>query len=593
MQKKSSVIIPYRLSVFVTLMFFLFCPITVFSGVNPTHIVSLSGKKIFYSELATADFNNDGYKEIVAGGSDGMLYVISTADGSNWDTVWERQCNIDILTAVAAAPLPSPYPFKPPEVVIYPIASKPTNFIEAPVAIADLDNDGHLEIIVAMGGDIHKEDWNKRGNGGILVYRYVTDSTWSFQLSGDWPQPKIDRVGEHPGFGYPDGLWDGILTAPAIGDLDGDGDLEIVVAGIDRRIYAWHHTGKAVAGWPIYRYDAAGNDVGDPLTRGGLSSPALGDLDRDGKLEVVVATMSPPWDRSQPVSSTNPDYHYATLWAFNGDSTYVPGFPIKTEQWFHSSPALGDIDKDGYLEIVIGSGSGMPNGGRQNIVSAYNHDGSSLPHWPIETQGVMPGSPTLADIDQDGYLEVIAGCGSKYSQIDCGNGNAKLYAWNADGSSVPGFPAEPESASPWDEGRSYSMPFSPIVADYNGDGALEILISQTGSWGITIVGDDGSTRETREFSVLKHALFSSPIIEDIDNDGKFEIVAGAGDDSHGKIFIWDEMGSSNSSSPWPMSRQNAYRMGTPVANKNLFLYIPSVSEGVPPMAPVYKLLLDH
>ncbi len=541
MHGKKTVVVSWYMSTVFTLVLFLLSPMSVLSGVDPSQIISLSGKKILYSELATADFNNDGYKEIVAGGSDGMLYVITTTDGRNWITVWSRQCNLDIEAA------------GPP-------TSRSVNEIASAPAIADLDRDGHLEIIVTMGGDIHVEDINQRENGGVLVYRY--NNTWNFSLlaapsqdgSTGWPQPRIDSVGKHPGFGSPDGLWDGIMTTPAIGDLDGDGDLEIIAAGIDRRIHAWHHNGEVVAGWPIYRYN------GDAMTRGGLSSPALGDIDKDGDLEVIVATMSPLWDLNLPISSTNPNYNYGTIWAFNGDSTVVQGFPVATEQYFSSSPALGDIDNDGYLEIVIGAGSDILPG-RQNIVSVFNHDGTPLVNWPRETQGVMPGSPSLADIDQDGTLEVIAGCGSRYSLYDCGDGTAKLYAWNADGSSVPGFPAQPQSASPWMNG-SYSMPFNPIVADYDGDGALEILVTQTGSWGVTLVGVDGVTKETRELSVQGSFLFSSPVIEDIDNDGYLEILAGGGNASNGMIFIWDEVGPKSAARPWPMSRQNVHRTGT-------------------------------
>jgi len=541
-----------------------FFPENVLSGVYPSDVIVLSGKRVFYSSPATADFNGDGYKEIVVGGEDGMLYVLSTSDGSNWNTVWSRQCNIDIE---AAGP--------PTHRTVNEIASAP--------AIADLDRDGRLEIIVSMGGDIHVEDINLRENGGVLVYTF--NSAWNFSLKGDWPQPKIDAVGQHPGFGYPDGLWDGIMTTPAIGDLDGDGDLEIVVAGIDRRVHAWHHTGQAVAGWPIYRYDEQGNDKNDALLRGGLSSPALGDLDGDGKLEVVVATMSPPWDMTQPVTSTNPNYNYATLWAWHGDSSPVAGFPIVTEQVFTSSPALGDIDGDGRPEIVIGTG-GDTLPGRQNVVWAYNHDGSLLANWPRITQGPMPGSPALADIDKDGLKEVIIGCGTKFWETDCGDGNAKLYAWNSDGSNVPGFPAQPESASFWKNG-SYSMPFTPIVADYNGDGSLDILITQTGSWGVTLVGANGVTREKREINMEQKGLFSSPVIDDIDNDGFFEIIAAGGTDSNGLVFIWDETGARTSAAPWPMDRRDLFRTGA-----DLIMWSP---QPPPPegkgIAPTYLLLL--
>ena len=68
-------------------------------------------------------------------------------------------------------------------------------------------------------------------------------------------------------------------SSPALGDLDGDGSLEVVVASSDYKVYAWHHDGTPVVGWPQapgYVFE---------------SSPALGGLDGDGHLEVVVGSM--------------------------------------------------------------------------------------------------------------------------------------------------------------------------------------------------------------------------------------------------------------------------------------------------------------
>ncbi len=528
-------------------------PMQFIAWASPDTTIVLSGKPVSYADVVTADFNGDGYKEIVAAGSDGMLYVVSTNDGVRWNVVWSHQCNEEILAAVASAPVPQPYPGKPADVIIYPIDPKATNVIEAAPAVADLDNDGHLEIVVAMGGNIHKEDWNQRGNGGILVYRYVNE--WSFQLFGDWPQPKIDRVGKHPGFGYPDGLWDGIMTTPAIGDLDGDGDLEIVVAGIDRRIHAWHHTGEVVAGWPIYRYN------GDALLRGGISSPALGDIDNDGLPEVVVGTMSPPWD---PSSGAAPDYNKGTIWAINGDSTNVPGWPVTTEQYINSSPALGDIDKDGQLEIVVGSGRGAA--GRENLVYVFQADGHLRNGWPAVTQATMEAPPALADIDKDGKLEVIIGCGWNGGYNTCGDGTAKLYALNDDGTRVPGFPMQPQLAQSWvDRTQSRAMPFSPVVADIDGDGDLEILVTQSQDFGLTVVSSMGLVESFRELSDSEGYLEAAPHVADIDKDGKMEIIV-AGGATHkggvdlGKIYIWNELGDAVvSKMPWPMNRKDIQR----------------------------------
>jgi len=73
-----------------------------------------------------------------------------------------------------------------------------------------------------------------------------------------------------------------------MGDVDGDGDIEIIVAtaggNSDLSIFAWHHDGTGVDGWPFIERRS---EVG--ITSGPMSSPALTDLDMDGNLDVVVA----------------------------------------------------------------------------------------------------------------------------------------------------------------------------------------------------------------------------------------------------------------------------------------------------------------
>ena len=84
--------------------------------------------------------------------------------------------------------------------------------------------------------------------------------------------------------GWPVSISDSIVSSPAIGDVDGDGKVEIVVAtdtsyGYTGLLYAFKTTGEKLGGlWPAY-------------TDGNIySSPALGDLDNDGDLEIVLGS---------------------------------------------------------------------------------------------------------------------------------------------------------------------------------------------------------------------------------------------------------------------------------------------------------------
>jgi hypothetical protein len=68
-----------------------------------------------------------------------------------------------------------------------------------------------------------------------------------------------------------------------------------------------------------------------------LSYPILGDLDGDGKLEIVIGSAN------------------GLVYALRYDGTNQPGWPQATKQASVHSPAIGDIDGDGLPEVVAGN----------------------------------------------------------------------------------------------------------------------------------------------------------------------------------------------------------------------------------------------
>ncbi len=489
------------------------------SPVNPT--VTLSGERIMQGSPAAADFDGDGDKEIVIGGRDGMLYVLAY-EGASWSVVWSQQV-AQVLNAAGA-------PTGCAETTKSDIRSAP--------AIADIDNDNDLDIVVTTGGDPGRsgDPGTSHRNGGVLVYSYVSDNPWQFSLMPGWPQPKLDIVGLGAGASKPDGCWDGIWGSPALADLDGDNDFEVLVEGLDRRLHVWHHDGTYVEGWPIKP---------PQVTRGGWSSPAVGDLDKDEELEIVFAT------------DNHPDAYYY-LYAFESDATVMSGFPVKAEQNLKSSPALGDIDGDSWLDIVVGTGTYEAEAG--NKVYAWDHNGQPLAGWPQTTAGKMPASPALGDLDGDGDLEVVIGCGAEGDPYDppaC----TQLYAWHGNGQPVTGFPVRPDNNNPWPS-DSLGMPVSVVLVDYDGDNNLEILAPTRWSNGLSTVNHNGVNENNTDLQTQAQ-IYSPALVDDVDGDGSLEIVVGGATsgEANGAVYVWDMASTTANSQPWPMFRHDVARTG--------------------------------
>ncbi|MBI4652501.1 Ig-like domain-containing protein [Candidatus Desantisbacteria bacterium] len=116
------------------------------------------------------------------------------------------------------------------------------------ISLGDIDGDNKLEICL----------WNSNKN--------------QFKV--------INSEGKEYNLPYFNGWGQNNFTTPIIGDIDGDGEPEVIIVG-DNRIYAYHNTGEKVAGFPI--------NLGDINFNNYDNSPILTDLEGDGKLEIVLA----------------------------------------------------------------------------------------------------------------------------------------------------------------------------------------------------------------------------------------------------------------------------------------------------------------
>jgi PKD repeat protein len=346
----------------------------------------------------------------------------------------------------------------------------------------------------------------------------------------------------------PGGGW----SSPALADIDGDGDTEVVFGSSDSNVYARHHDGTPVTGWPrVTGYAVYG-------------APALGDLESDGGLEVLIGSGDGnvyAWHHEgTPVTgwpkATGSEVHGApalgdldgdgevevvigswdnNVYAWHHDGSAVTGWPQITGDLVNSSAALGDLDGDGELEVLIGS--------FDSKVYAWHHDGSPVMGWPQTTGGAVESSPALGDLDGDGEPEVVVG-----------SGDSKVYAWHHDGSPLTGWPRTTGDV----------IISSPALGDLDGDGDLEAVVSSEDysvyAWhhdGALVAGWPQTTGDR---------IYSSPALADLDGDGDVEVVVGSEDR---KVYAWSCDTPTDDSLPWPMFHHDALRTG---------LYAPAVLE---------------
>lgn len=320
--------------------------------------------------------------------------------------------------------------------------------------------------------------------------------------------------------GFPFQALDPIWSSAAVGDIDGDGDMEIVFGSNGNRIYALHHDGTEVLDG-----DANAGTLGvfKHLSAGpNFCTPALADIDNDGLAEIVFASGN------------------GRIYAWNADGSDVPGFPVVTTSYFNSSPAVAYLDGPGDtgLEIVVP--------GTNDSLYVIQANGTRRPGWPQwnRASGTSKApSPAIADMNNDGFNDIVFQSTNGY-----------LFVYNRTGS-----PLAPLWAVKHTTLTSGTAECSPIVADLNGDGRNDVLLGDEAGVLTAISGMDGTVLPGFPIQ-MSGEVRGTPAVADIDNDGKTEIVLANWDKN---IYVWDYDFPFQPSgvAPWPQFHHDARRTG--------------------------------
>ncbi|MBK5970789.1 MULTISPECIES: FG-GAP-like repeat-containing protein [Thiorhodovibrio] len=310
---------------------------------------------------------------------------------------------------------------------------------------------------------------------------YPQDGGWTSVLSPDWLEENRVLL-DWPEYNALSGE-----TRPATGDIDGDGRDELVIGlgpvqgvpGVPGGIFQVFDDDLTPLAWGKI-------DWVDYNSQNGETLPAVGDIDGDGRAEIIVGLGAGGGGMMQVFSYQEDDQGNGTL--VSSGWTEV-GWPEYAQMNGETRPALGDIDGDSVSELIIGLGTtaniANSNGGGNFVIK----DGITgmTPSEPGQPSALLGSDdqffslswldyagvngetwPATGDLDQDGRDDVILGLG------EGADGTMELFHSEPDGYLLPFGFAE---LSGQEYGGS-SGAVRPSAEDLNGDGIVEVIASR-------------------------------------------------------------------------------------------------------------------
>ncbi len=347
---------------------------------------------------------------------------------------------------------------------LFPSGTKPSHFPRFLVPyLADVDQDGKQDLIVSTSA------YSGESRNINNVWYYRNESTGSGYKFSFKQEDLLQGQMLHFGF----------RTAPALGDLDGDGlaDLLVATSGdyarnknasdrIDR------YTNKGTATSPKYEW-AEGNFLGYEDSAISLLMPSIGDADGDGDNDIVIGRQD----------------GRLSLWLNNGKGKFTPSNALSgIDVGQNSAPAIADVDGDGKADLIIGEYSGLFNfyqgdGGLTWTLKSENYgkvrtndfyyDYTIIGRDTLDSVRVMftsgSSAPAIADFDGDGQLDMMSGSSSgRLFLFRSISADPNLQLKN-DSSFMGSGPDGPGS---WVD---FGFLSTPAIADLNGDLRAEVV----------------------------------------------------------------------------------------------------------------------
>jgi hypothetical protein len=296
-------------------------------------------------------------------------------------------------------------------------------------------------------------------------------------------------------------------NAPTFGDVDADGDLDAIVGILGGaynpittaadNLYLLEQTAD---GWSLVT-----RRLIDQVDVGAESVPAVGDLDADGDLDVLLANKIDPANNRTALI-----YRFENVGTADRPAFRDAGPLADVSGEFHYAPTLADLDADGDLDLLVGTWN--------DGVFLYRNEGTAesqrfvgLEEPLVDLTRGSHASPTLGDLDGDGDLDLVAG-----------ESSGELNVWRNDGTAAaPSFALVTDTLMAIDVGRRSA----PALADLNGDGHVDLVVgSESGE--TRVLWGTGAVDGFEDAGTITLPGVAAPVFADLDGDGDLDLLAG-------------------------------------------------------------------
>lgn len=418
--------------------------------------------------------------------------------------------------------------------------------------VTDIDCDGRLDLFIGrLIGTVMRYEEVARDSGDVPRFRLDTDRFENIEI--------VAQIGSLHG-----------ANTMAMGDVDSDGDEDLFWGDFfEPGLLFIENTGSCEA--PLLRGEPLSFPLNDPVATSGYNAPALADVDADGDLDLFIGVLGGAYNPNKTTIDnllfleqsgpseftlrsrrfiTNIDVGSESIPVFadldgDGDhdlllsnkidpvnlrssrvfrfenvgSATAPRFVMRGS-WdlldgaYHFAPTFGDLDADGDLDMLLGTW--------RDEIRWYRNDATvSRPEFVLADSAIVEltrgsnAAPTLVDIDADGDLDLFVG-----------ESSGTINYYRNDGTSADAvFTFVTDEFEDIDVGRRSF----PVFTDFDRDGDQDLVIG-TESDGLVVYRNTGSaasaTFERDSTWSVAVPPFATPAFVDIDGDGDADLFSG-------------------------------------------------------------------